>query len=215
MKEPSKRTRDMAKTRRALLQAARAAIARGGGEALNVSEVARDAGVNRSTAYEHFGSREALLEAAIGSVGADLCEELFFSPEREREYLDSYEYQPEMLEKFAMFLMQNPKLARTWLFEVLESERAEQDPLWSRWTELGEKFVKSGHTQDGIDGEVLSVAVIGALFVWTLWVKPENKTPKQRRKLARRFTDAIRRMSILGVYKPSEIKRLKSTLYLG
>ncbi|MDC1295698.1 TetR/AcrR family transcriptional regulator, partial [Myxococcota bacterium] len=44
-----------------LLDAARALIAESGPTALSVSAVARRAGVNRSTAHAHFGTRAELI----------------------------------------------------------------------------------------------------------------------------------------------------------
>lgn len=209
---PKKKQSRSAATRRALVDAARSLVATQGASAVNVADIARIAGVNRSTAYEHFPSREALLRETIDSVGALLCDELFLGPKREREYLADIDYQQEMLEKFCLFLMDRPELARAWLFDVLDADDRHEDKLWSRWNELALKFARSERLQTGLDVEVLSVAVIGALFVWALWARPKRRSATAKRAMARRFARAIRGMSVSGVYQRAHAKRLAKKL---
>src|SRR5512134_3754170 len=51
------------RTRRRILEAARATLERGPAGALRMDEVARTAGVSRSTVYELYGSRSGLFDA--------------------------------------------------------------------------------------------------------------------------------------------------------
>lgn len=61
-----KRTRDRSGTEAELLAAARRLLARNGVLAgLNLNEVSEEAGVNRGLIYQYFGSRRALLRAAL------------------------------------------------------------------------------------------------------------------------------------------------------
>lgn len=53
---------------RALLDAARAILAEGGGEAPSLAAIASRAGLARSSAYEYFRSRQDLLDALIQDV---------------------------------------------------------------------------------------------------------------------------------------------------
>src|ERR1700722_18657929 len=59
----TRRPRDPEATREAILEAARTQLAKDGPEGLSLSEVAHLAGVNRGTAYQHFRTREKLIEA--------------------------------------------------------------------------------------------------------------------------------------------------------
>ena len=59
----TRRSRDPAATREVILEAARALLAKDGPEGISLSEVATLAGVNRGTAYQHFETREKLIEA--------------------------------------------------------------------------------------------------------------------------------------------------------
>src|SRR5262245_14185918 len=62
-------TRDPEATRAAILVAAEAMMAEHGPRGLTVSEVARRAGVNRGTAYQHFPTREELVAEVLQRLG--------------------------------------------------------------------------------------------------------------------------------------------------
>src|SRR3954454_19269489 len=72
-----RRRRDPDGTRIAILEAAGTLLAKDGPEGLSVSQVAQLAGVNRGTAYQHFQTREQLVEATTGWVSEQLCESVF------------------------------------------------------------------------------------------------------------------------------------------
>lgn len=61
------RRRDAAATRQALLEAARALMARHGVEGTSTRDVATAAGVNQALVYRYFGSKEKLFAEAAGS----------------------------------------------------------------------------------------------------------------------------------------------------
>ena len=113
-----RRRRDPDRTRTAILEAAGKLLAKDGPEGLSVSQVAQLAGVNRGTAYQHFQSREQLVEATKAWVSERLCEVAFgeFQPSGE-ERLDPRLVSEHLIE----FLMDNPELGRVWLFDVLSS----------------------------------------------------------------------------------------------
>src|SRR3546814_6470807 len=61
----------------AILEAAGTLLAKDGPEGLSVSQVAQLAKVNRGTAYQHFQTREQLVEATTGWVSEQLCQAVF------------------------------------------------------------------------------------------------------------------------------------------
>jgi AcrR family transcriptional regulator len=67
---PKRRVRNTTATRAAILEAARTLLAKDGPDGVSLSEVAKLAGVNRGTAYQHFATREAVIEAAVAEVSA-------------------------------------------------------------------------------------------------------------------------------------------------
>jgi len=69
-----RRNRNFAETHRQLIERAVALIGQDGADALSVATLARDAGMNRSTVYYHFDSRDALLDSVKQWVGMRLSE---------------------------------------------------------------------------------------------------------------------------------------------
>ena len=55
-----------------ILASARALLSERGPEGLTVSEVAHRAGVNRSTAYQHFRTRDDLVAAVMAEIGREV-----------------------------------------------------------------------------------------------------------------------------------------------
>ena len=75
--KPKRRSRDPEATREAILAAARTLLAKDGPEGVSLSEVAHLAGVNRGTAYQHFETREKLVEAATEHVSDRMFRAVF------------------------------------------------------------------------------------------------------------------------------------------
>src|SRR5258707_15723611 len=80
-----RRKRDPEGTREAILEAARQELAQDGKEGVSVAQVALRAGVNRGTAYQHFQTREQLIEATAPSVSEQLYLAVFGNHEKAAE----------------------------------------------------------------------------------------------------------------------------------
>jgi AcrR family transcriptional regulator len=76
----ARRKRDPEGTREAILEAAREVLAQEGKEGLSVARVAQRAGVNRGTAYQHFQTREQLIEATVSWFSKNLYHKFFCDP---------------------------------------------------------------------------------------------------------------------------------------
>ena len=100
-----------------LLAAAKELVAEDGLDALTVVGVARRAGLNRSTAYQHFPQRTDLIDA----VGAQFAHELrgLFSEPRELG---------EQIDFFSHHFRENPDIARIWMFHLLRDEEVVSQP---------------------------------------------------------------------------------------
>ena len=70
------RTRAGEQTRRRLLEAAATAFSRRGYHGTATAEIAAAAGVSEPTLFKHFGSKQALLVAALKQTASDLMAEL-------------------------------------------------------------------------------------------------------------------------------------------
>ena len=122
------RVRDPDATHELILAAALAMMAEQGPGGLTVSDVARRAGVNRGTAYQHFPTRERLVAAVLERVGRGTKELLdATAPSGLDERIDA------TVEHF----VGNPELVRLSLFRMLAVILLGATMLWSLRVQSG------------------------------------------------------------------------------
>ncbi|PPE71811.1 TetR/AcrR family transcriptional regulator [Solimonas fluminis] len=205
-----RRPQDPARTRAAILEAASSLLAKDGPEGLSVSQVAQLAGVNRGTAYQHFQTREQLLEATTAWVSENLRRAVFGDGSSVHAVAPS---DPQwVVERMAGFAMENPELGRAWLFEVLSSSQPASDPFWHHYKTLFEKFARSDRAQPGIDTEVHSVIMLIGTFLWPVFVRSRARTARERQELVQRFTNEMLRLSLSGTMRPEEFPELQAKM---
>lgn len=203
----TRKKRDPERTREAILEAAREVLAQDGKEGLSVAQVAQLAGVNRGTAYQHFQTREQLIEATAAWVSDKLYRAVFGDPAVADQPVDSVSV--EAVNKHLIeFAMENPALGRIWLFEVLSSSRPANDPFWRQYASSFERFAKTQMAQPGIDVEVLSVLFIAGSFIWPVWARAHARTAKQRQEMAERMNREILRLTLHGTLRPDRFPEL-------
>jgi AcrR family transcriptional regulator len=196
------RIRDPEITRQAIVTAAKTLLAREGIDAINMSKVARRAGVNRGTAYLHFKDKESLITAALKQVSEDLCKSVF---ESEVDYsAATHENDVDRLyrivESLAQFAIDNRELGEIWLAKIMTHEDLAQDPFWQKWSAVCEQYAASELSAKDVDVEVQSVIMLSAFFIWPAWINANELKPAARKREAARFTRAIIRMSVLGIF---------------
>lgn len=193
-----RRPRDPDATREIILEAASTLLAKDGPEGISLSEVAHLAGVNRGTAYQHFETREKLIEAAVAWASDKLFRAAFGDPatigERRPEEVDI----ADMTERLAAFAMENHELCRVWLMQVLASADPSQDPFWREYCGSLERFAASDLAVPGIDAQVLSVINLAGIFLWPIWGRAHAEDDDGRVALAGRFTRECLRLSMYG-----------------
>jgi AcrR family transcriptional regulator len=207
-----RRKRDPVGTREAILEAAREVLAQDGKEGLSVARVAQRAGVNRGTAYQHFQTREQLIEATAAWVSEKLYHEAFGDPAIARDQPVETISVEALTNHLAMFAMENPGLGRVWLFELLSSRRPASDPFWRQYESNLELFAKTEFAQPGIDAEVASVLMLAGCFLWPVWARAHTRSANERRKMAERFAREIIRMSLHGILQSEKYAKLDATL---
>jgi AcrR family transcriptional regulator len=214
-KKRQRRKRDPERTREAILEAAREVLAQDGKEGLSVLQVAQLAGVNRGTAYQHFQTREQLLEATAAWVSEKLYRAVFGDPNRAVEDAgsDVGSRQIETINaRLVAFAMENPALGRIWLFEVLSSSRPSSDRFWQKYASSFERFAKTSLAQPGIDTEVLSVLFLAGTFLWPVWARSHARSVKERERMAERFAQEVLRLTLRGTLRPEKYPELVARL---
>jgi AcrR family transcriptional regulator len=198
MESRTRRPRDPDATREVILEAARTLLAKDGPEGISLSEVAHLAGVNRGTAYQHFETREKLIEATVEWASDKLFRAAFGDPEtigeRRVEEVDI----AGMTERLAAFAMENHELCRVWLMQVLASPDPSQDPFWREYCGSLERFAASDLAVPGIDAEVLSVMNLAGIFLWPIWARAHAENDAGRAALSQRFARETLRLSMYG-----------------
>ena len=203
-----RRPRNAPATRAVILEAARTILAKDGPEGLSLSEVAKRAGVNRGTAYQHFATREKLIEATIASVSDEMFRAILGDPEvvgdRDVGQVDTVD----RTERLASFAMSNPELCRIWLLQVLSLSEPARDPFWREFEGSLARFAATDRAQPNIDTEVLSVLVLAGSFLWPVWAGAHSQDEKERARLAHRFATEVLRLSMYGSLNPEKFPQI-------
>jgi AcrR family transcriptional regulator len=192
---------DARASRRRLLVAAKELVAEDGLDALTVVGVARRAGLNRSTAYQHFPQRKDLVDA----VGTEFARELraMFSEPRELG---------EQIEFFSHHFREHPNIARIWMFHLLHDDDGVSKPGWDDYVSALQNLADSPRGQDGIDAEMLCVIGMTSALVWSLMVRERTSGEEQARVETNRFARELKRLFLHGALRPEQWPDLVSEL---
>jgi AcrR family transcriptional regulator len=203
-------------TREAILDAAREVLAQYGKEGLSIDQVAHRAGVNRSTAYMHFQTRDQLVEATIAWVSEKLHRAVFGKPALVGHESANTINIVVTIERLVDFAMENPTLGRIWLIGVLTSPRPAHDLFWKQYHSNLERFAQTERAQPGIDVEVLAVLILAGCFIWPVWARTRADTAEARRQMAQRFSRELLRLCLHGSLRcekyPELVARLQRSL---
>ncbi|KMS59647.1 TetR family transcriptional regulator [Novosphingobium barchaimii LL02] len=193
-----RRVRDPAATRETILDAACNLLAKDGLEGVSLSAVAHLASVNRGTAYQHFETREKLIEATIEWVSDKMFRAVFGDPatlgERRVEEVDV----SALTDRLSEFAMENPEIGRVWLQQVLASPDPSQDAFWREYCGSLRRFASTSLAVPGIDAEVMSVINLAGVFFWPVFARAHAADEGERSELTRRYTHEILRLSMYG-----------------
>jgi AcrR family transcriptional regulator len=207
-----RKKRNPQRTREAILEAAREVLAQDGKEGLSVARVAQSAGVNRGTAYQHFQTREQLIEATAAWVSDKLHRAVFGDPGVAAAQPAETINIESVNQHLAEFAMENPELGRVWLFEVLSSRRPANDLFWRQYESKFEQFAKTEFAQPAIDVEVLSVLIMAGSFIWPVWARAHTRTASERQQMSARFSQEILRLCLHGTLRPEKYTELDERL---
>jgi AcrR family transcriptional regulator len=185
---PRARRRDFEESRRRLLEAARLILAERGPDALTVSEVAHRAGLNRTTAYQHFRTRDALTDAVMAETAQELLGML-----RDPEHLWGD------LDRMVPFFADRPELARLTLQQLLAENPLPERSSYLAWIR---KIVASRNAQPGIDAEMLSYVLMCVGILWPLIARAQYDDAVSARRATKRLVRELRRLLLHGVVRP-------------
>lgn len=186
---------DAKASRRTLLAAARGLFAERGPEALTVVEVAKRAGLNRSTAYQHFRNRSELTQAVADAFAEEL-RELLRQPRGIGEGIDF----------FVHYFDAHPDIARLWMFHLLTGQSRAREG-WGDYIESLDRMAKDPRSQPGIDAEMLGVIAMTSALVWSVMARLHARSDEAARTETDRFAAELERLFIAGTLLPEHWPR--------
>ena len=191
----SPRRADFEDNRERLLEAACDLISERGHEALSVSEVARRAGLNRTTAHAHFATRTELL-AAVKQRHHRLSLEL----------LSAHKPLGEWVDHLVQTLIESPGFYRLSLHDLLDGQPANRAG-WDQYIAWFREIAEEQGSPDGPAPEFMAQFLIAIVFTWPLLAGvhyEERDLPAAQQRLA----SEIKRLLAHGFLDPERAPEL-------
>ena len=186
---------DAKASHKALVAAARELFAERGPDGLTIVAVAKRAGLNRSTAYQHFRSREALSQAVAEEFATEL-----------REMLKEPRGLAEQIDFFVHYFEEHPDIARLWMFHLL-ADQSRPRRGWGSYVESLERVARSPRSLPGIDAEMLGVIGLTSSLVWSVMARQRAGSEKAAAEETDRFAAELKRLFLAGTRKPEHLER--------
>ena len=185
--ERRRRNRNFEDTHRVLIEKAVELLSELGTDALSISALARESGINRSTVYYHFDSRETLIQAVRQ-----------WSSEQIAQGFNPLISQDERVSRIVGFVLANPEVTKLWIEDfIAPGDIRERYPMWDAIVSgVARQLADDG--QDDADAEVFcTILLTGALIgprVYRNSVRPDESLET----LVRRFSQE--QMRLLRAY---------------
>jgi len=180
---------DATLSRKTLLAAARELFAERGPDGLTIVEVAKRSGLNRSTAYQHFRSREELTQAVAEDFALEI-REMFKEPRGFSQQVDF----------FVHYFSEHPSIARLWMFHLLAGQDRKKEG-WGDYIESLEELAMRPDSLPGIDAKMLGVIGLTSALVWSVMAQ-QSGDAKQASSETKRFAAELKRLFLAGTRKP-------------
>lgn len=149
-----RRNKGFEETHREMIETAVRLISQTGVDALSISAVARSMGVNRTTVYYHFDSREALIAGVKGWSAEQLGKAFEFSG----PLADRIDY-------IIRFVLDHPELIKLWIEDFLSP--GDIRDRYPHWDALVESVRGAGGdaANESFDAEVYCVTLLTSAFL--------------------------------------------------
>jgi AcrR family transcriptional regulator len=195
---PRRRARrsDFQRTRERIVAAARREIGERGPESLTVSGVAHAAGINRTTAYQHFRTRDELVHAVSEELVAEL-----------RAFLASQRPMVEHIEAIAGYFLEHPEIARLALYWLLADSPVPRAGVDLFRQEMRAAVEEEGSSSDA-DAEMFGHLMMSVWVLWPLSVRIEIEDADARRGSTARLARELKRLLLYGLLRPEQWPRL-------
>ena len=199
--ERRRRNRNYEDTHRVLIEKAVELISESGTEALSISALARESGINRSTVYYHFESRETLIDAVRR-----------WSSEQIAAGFNPQVGQSERVSSVTGFVLANPEVTKLWIEDfIAPGNIRDRYPMWNEMV-AGVARLFEDQGGEPVDAEVFcTILLTGALIgprVFRNSVRPDESAEQV---VARFTTEQLRLMRAYGLLREWETQAPPTT----
>lgn len=150
-----KRNRGYEETHQSLIETAVRMLSEKGVEALSVSALARETGINRTTVYYHFPSREAMIEAVKEWSSSQLA-----------KGMDTGSSRFDRMAAINAFVLANPELIKLWIDDfIAPGDIRDRYPRWDDLVSGMAKSLAAGKPGEEVDAEVYSVMLLASAII--------------------------------------------------
>lgn len=171
-------------TRAAIIEAAIRITAARGAHALTISDVAREAGINRTTAYQFFKGRDELLEAVRAHISEEMLEPLTAFAN---------------IEQMTSYVAKNRDAMRSWAGRLVAGEGLTDDSwVWDRLLESIGDLTSKGPVRDDVDQEALATILLVAGVIGPLVF--EGAVPHSGGRDLTRYAKELERLLNGGIW---------------
>jgi len=150
-----RRYRSFDETHRELINSAVSLIAQKGVDALSIAALAREMGIERTTVYYHFRSRDSLIEEVKSWANNQIADA--FRPDKPRD---------ERIEQVFRFVLENPELIKMWIDDFLsQGDIRQRYPRWDDLVEGFRDYLRGTKYEDSVDPEVVCINLLTSAFI--------------------------------------------------
>jgi AcrR family transcriptional regulator len=178
-------------THREMIAAAVRLISEKGVDSLSIAAVARTLGVNRTTVYYHFESRDALIKAVQEWSAAQLAKAF-------RLHIPTHD----RIDYLTRFVLENPELIKLWIEEFVSSgDMRNTYPQWDALLDAVRTNMEVDDAGEPVDTEVLCVILLTSTIiaprVFRNRVSPDENTDSVVRRFQSEQQRWFRRLGLL------------------
>lgn len=149
--QPARRHKNFEATHQDMIETAVRLISERGVDSLSISALARSLGINRTTVYYHFKSREELLDA----VKTWSAQQLAKAFERTAPQLDRIDF-------ITRFVLENPELIKLWIDDFISGGNIrDRYPQWDALVD----GIRNMPENEGIDAEIYCVIMLTSAII--------------------------------------------------
>jgi AcrR family transcriptional regulator len=150
-----RRNKGFDETHQELIETAVRLISERGADALSITALAREMGINRTTVYYHFDSREALLHAVANWATGQLSRGMDHNLSR-----------PERIAHISRFVLENPELIKLWIEDFVSGpDIRDSYSCWDALVQGTQQRLAEENPGEDVDAEIYCVMLLAASII--------------------------------------------------